>query len=118
MDTYAATFLDATVLKLAHHGSETSSTLEFLQVTDPEIVVVQSGQRVYSGRTLPDATVLQRYCQHDATIEIYRTDQNDEAAGLTAANDEDGDHVVIRTNGQTITVEARDAGAVIIPPGC
>ena len=118
LDSYPAAFLNATVLKLAHHGSETSSTLEFIQTVDPEIIVVQSGQRVYSGRTLPDATVLERYCQHNPAIEIYRTDQNDEADGLTAANDEDGDHIVIRTNGQTLQVEARQGGAPFTPTAC
>lgn len=37
--------------------------------------------------------------------QIYRTDQDDAADGLTAGSDEDGDHVVIRTNGTEIEVE-------------
>lgn len=37
---------------------------------------------------------------------IVRTDQDDAADGLTASSDEDGDHVVIRTNGTEIEVEA------------
>ena len=41
---------------------------------------------------------------------IYRTDQDDEADGLTAANDSDADHVVIRTNGTELEVEAFEGG--------
>lgn len=35
--------------------------IEFIEVVTLEVVVVQSGQRVYGGRTLPDETVLDRY---------------------------------------------------------
>jgi hypothetical protein len=38
------------------------------------------------------------------------TDQDDEADGLAAANDSDGDHVVIRTNGTALDVEAFEGG--------
>lgn len=61
LDGHPDDVLDATVLKVAHHGSETSSTVEFIDVVTPEIVVVQSGERIYGGRTLPDDTVLDRY---------------------------------------------------------
>lgn len=59
---------------------------------------------------LPDDTVLERYCALDIDTRMVRTDQDDAADGLTAANDEDGDHVVIRTNGSTIEVEALEEG--------
>jgi hypothetical protein len=77
--------LKSTVLKIAHHGSETSSTLPFLQAVNPEIVVVSSGRKSFSGTFLPDNSTLRRYCCHNPSIRIYRTDQNDEAEGLTAA---------------------------------
>jgi competence protein ComEC len=91
--------LDATVLKIGHHGSETSSTTEFIEAVDPDIVVVQSGRKPYSGTFIPDASTLQRYCDHDPDTRIYRTDQGDEESRFLNREAVDGDHIVIRTNG-------------------
>ena len=103
--------LNVDVLKIAHHGSETSSTLPFIQAVDPEILVVQSGRRSFSGTYLPDASTLQRYIDHNPAVRIYRTDQNDEADGLTQGNEFDDDHIVIRTNGTgELVVEALEGG--------
>jgi len=98
VDSHAAA-IDATVLKIGHHGSETSSTLDFVSAVDPDIVVVQSGRRPFGGTFIPDASTLQRYCDHNPNIRIYRTDQGDEADGLLHRGAVDGDHIVIRTNG-------------------
>jgi len=68
---------DRTVLKVAHHGSETSSTVPFIQAVDPRVVIVSSGRRKYGTRFLADASTLQRYCDHSPAIRIYRTDEND-----------------------------------------
>ncbi len=105
-----ATSLPSTVLKVGHHGSETSSTVPFIQAVDPDVVVVQSGRGSFSGTFLPDTTTLQRYCCHKAATRIYRTDQNDEADGLSGRDAADGDHIVIRTNGTTLTVTALEGG--------
>ncbi len=102
--------LASTVLKIAHHGSETSSTLPFIQAVDPDIVVVQSGRRSFSGTFIPDASTLERYCCHDPSTRIYRTDLGDEASGLTGRGAADGDHIVIRTNGTNLTVDALSGG--------
>lgn len=91
--------LKATVLKIAHHGSETSSTLPFIQAVDPDYVVVMSGRRKYGPRYLPDASTLQRYCAHRPATRILRTDQDDEEEGRSTVTDADEDHVVIKTNG-------------------
>jgi beta-lactamase superfamily II metal-dependent hydrolase len=111
LDSLGADGLRATVLKLGHHGSETSSTLPFIAAVNPEVIVVSSGRRSFGGRFLPDESVLQRYCQHNPAVRIVRTDANDAAAGRTTANDQDGDHVVIRTNGTQLEVRARVDGA-------
>jgi competence protein ComEC len=104
--------LKATVLKIAHHGSETSSTTKFIEAVDPEVVVVESGRHPFGGTFLPDSTTLQRYCDHNEDIRIYRTDQNDEAAGLLEKHAVDADHIVIRTNGSgDLQLKALDGGA-------
>jgi len=118
LNTVGAAQLDVTVLKVGHHGSETSSTLPFIQAVDPEIVVVQSGRKSFNGTFIPDTTTLQRYCNHNAAIRIYRTDQNDAADGLSAAESPDGDHIVIRTNGTTFQVEAFEGGQPFTVNSC
>jgi beta-lactamase superfamily II metal-dependent hydrolase len=97
--------LKSTVLKIAHHGSETSNTLPFINAVDPQIVVVQSGRKSFGGTFLPDAATLNRYCVHNPQIRIYRTDQDDESAeGERGAVD--GDHILIRSNGRGIVTVA------------
>ena len=93
--------LKATVLKIAHHGSETSSTLPFIQAVNPDIIVVQSGRKPFGsgGTFLPDISTLQRYCEHNSNVKIFRTDEKDKEAGHNARAAVDGDHVVIKSNG-------------------
>lgn len=114
--------LKATVLKIGHHGSETSSTNPFINAVDPEIVVVSSGRKNFNGTYLPVSSTLERYCCHNAATRIYRTDQDDELEGLTTATDADGDHVIIRTNGKVLDVKAFSSGQQITMdrclPGC
>jgi competence protein ComEC len=118
LDSLGAAALRSTVLKIAHHGSETSSTLPFIAAVDPDYVVVSSGRKSYSGRYLPDQTTLQRYCDHKPGTRIYRTDQDDETEGRTIANDADGDHIVISTNGRETRIQPYSAGNPITPTAC
>ena len=85
------------IVKLAKNGS----------MVNPGDVVVEF-----------DASTLRRYCAHGAGTRIYRTDQDDDTEGRTTANDADGDHVVIRTNGRVTTVEAYSAGRRITQTAC
>lgn len=110
--------LRATVLKIAHHGSETSSTLPFIQAVDPRIVVVSSGRHKYGSVYLPDTTTLARYCAWNPAIRIYRTDQDDAAEQRTTDNDADADHIVIRTNGRVTMVQAKSNGVPFSPTAC
>lgn len=102
--------LKASVLKIAHHG--------------PDIIVVSSGRRNFgrgtNPRYLPDESTLERYCCHRDGIRIYRTDQDDEAEGRTGSDDEraDGDHVVVRTNGVSLEVQAYSGGEPITIEAC
>jgi beta-lactamase superfamily II metal-dependent hydrolase len=105
--------LKANLLKIAHHGSETSSTLPFIQAVNPDIVIVQSGRKIFGTRYLPDITTLQRYCINNSNVKIYRTDQSDAAANLSEAAAVDKDNIIIRTNGRgQIAVKAYQGGHI------
>ena len=118
LDSVGASALRSTVLKIAHHGSETSSTIPFINAVDPDYVVVSSGRRSYAGTFLPDATTIERYCAHKPGTRIYRTDQDDEVEGRTTLNDADGDLIVISTNGKETRVQAYSAGSPITATSC
>lgn len=96
--------LRSTVLKAGHHGSETGSTLAFLKTVRPDIVVVMSGRKAFSGVFLPDEPVLQRYRQINPSVKVFRTDDQDEAEGHTVRDDADGDDIYMQTDGVTLRV--------------
>ncbi len=75
------------VLKVAHHGSKTSSTDEFLDAVAPEFAVISVGSENSYGH--PHSDVLERLRAHRALV--FRTDRD----GL----------VSIRSDGRRIRVE-------------
>lgn len=64
--------IDVDVLKIAHHGSKTSSTAEFLETTSPEAAVISVGRNNRYGHPSPE--VMDRL--GDFHIPVYRTDIN------------------------------------------
>lgn len=73
--------LQSDILKVGHHGSITSTNLEFLDKVDPRIAIITVGKNHFGH---PSQKIIERL--EDKNIQIYRTD-------------EDGT-VIIRTNGQ------------------
>lgn len=73
--------LQSDILKVAHHGSSTSTNLEFLDKVNPNIAVITVGKNHFGH---PSQKIIERL--EDKNIQIYQTD-------------EDGT-VIIRTNGQ------------------
>ena len=67
-------YLESTVLKVAHHGSDTATTPEFLAVVDPALAVISVGADNRFG--LPDESVLARLEQELDIMNIYRTDEH------------------------------------------
>jgi len=61
--------LRSTVLKAAHHGSCSSTTQEFLDAVDPEVVVISVGADNRFGH--PCAEVVERL----EGLPVYRTDE-------------------------------------------
>jgi len=95
--------LRSTLLKAAHHGSETGSTLPFLRAVNPDIVVIMAGRKSFRGTYLPDASVLRRYKTVRPDVVVLRTDEGDAAQRLKSTNDADGDDVLIYTDGDSLS---------------
>src|SRR5437899_2576648 len=68
----AGTRLDSTVLKVAHHGSRSSTGAAFLRAVGPRFVAISVGARNPYGH--PDAGVVARLAEVGA--ETYRTDRD------------------------------------------
>lgn len=64
--------LRSTVLKIAHHGSNTSTSIRFLSLTDPEIAVISVGSENSYGH--PHAEIINILVSDIGDNKIYRTD--------------------------------------------
>jgi len=64
--------LDSDVLKVAHHGSRSSTTPEFLAKVNPAMAVISTAQSDFLGH--PHIEVLKRLDERH--VQIYRTDLN------------------------------------------
>jgi competence protein ComEC len=60
------------IVKVPHHGSLTSSTIEFIRALRPHAAIVSAGRSNPFGHPAPP--VLRRY--REAGVEIFRTDQD------------------------------------------
>lgn len=78
--------LPSHILKVAHHGSNTSSTMPFLEAVNPEVSVIMCGENNPYGH--PHGPVLERL--EAIGTDIYRTDIHG--------------HIVVETDGVTYTV--------------
>ncbi len=61
---------DADVIKIAHHGAASSSSLEFLQAVSPDYAIISVGEN--NGYGLPSADTNKRLS--DLGIKVFRTD--------------------------------------------
>lgn len=68
--------LNSTILKVAHHGSKTSSTQEFIEAVQPKISLIGVGENNKFGH--PNNEILKRL--ETCGTKIYRTDQMGEIA--------------------------------------
>jgi competence protein ComEC len=78
------------VLKVAHHGSDTSTTDEFLNVVLPRVAVISVGQNDYG---LPKAEVVDRLAGRLGLNNIYRTDEDGTVEFIT-----DGRRLWVKTS--------------------
>ena len=66
--------LKSTILKVAHHGSKSSSIQQFIKNVDPKIALIGVGEDNKFGH--PSGEALQRL--EEKNVRIYRTDKNGE----------------------------------------
>jgi competence protein ComEC len=86
------------VLKVAHHGSRTSSSSEFVERYAPHVAVVSVGGQNLFGHPAPE--VLARFRAHG--VSLFRTDQSG-----AIAMESDGRELRVRTMaGEEMTIRA------------
>lgn len=66
--------LKSTVLKVAHHGSDTSTSEEFLSVADPQIAVISAGAK--NAFEHPSEKVMSKLEQRLGPENVYCTDEH------------------------------------------
>ena len=66
--------LKSDILKVAHHGSKTSTSKDFLEAVSPQIALIGVGENNKFGH--PNNVVLDRL--KDIDCKIYRTDKDGE----------------------------------------
>lgn len=71
LNLYNLSELNSTIIKIAHHGSKTSSTENFINNVNPKIALIGVGKKNSFGH--PNSEVIDRLEGSD--IKIYRTDQ-------------------------------------------
>lgn len=79
--------LTADILKVSHHGSHTSSSVEFLQAVDPIYAVISVGEDNKYGH--PSSNVVTTLLEDD--VQVYRTDEQGTVV-ITC----DGEHVTFK----------------------
>lgn len=67
-------FLNSDIIKVGHHGSNTSTTDDFLELVNPKIALIGCGENNNFGH--PNQFVLNKL--NDKKVKIYRTDLNGE----------------------------------------
>jgi len=97
--------LSATVLKVGHHGSDTSTGYQFLREIMPEYAIISVGKGNSYGH--PTDVVLSRL--RDADVTVYRTDLNgditvtSDGKSVSVSSDKTASNDAIMTPGSTAT---------------
>lgn len=89
--------VSATVLKVGHHGSDTSTCYQWLREVSPKYAVIQVGEGNSYGH--PQESVLSRL--RDAGVRVYRTDLQG--------------HIICTSDGETVTFTTNKNAAVTNP---
>ncbi|MCD5410604.1 MAG: MBL fold metallo-hydrolase [Clostridiales bacterium] len=83
IEMYDANFLRSHVLKIGHHGSNTSTSEKFLDVVQPSVALISVGEENPYG--FPHREVIRRLINRN--IMIYRTDEQSNIVILSDGNE-------------------------------
>lgn len=86
LKTHSREELQSTIIKIAHHGSKTSSTMDFLKTVQPKLALIGVGENNKFGH--PSTEVLKRL--EEINCNVYRTDESGE--------------IIIKSNGKNFKV--------------
>lgn len=89
--------LKSTIIKIPHHGSETSSTDPFIKAVAPNEGLLTVGNR----HDLPDESVVKRYEANNCRV--WRTDRLDQ--GKSNSRCRGDDHIMITTDGSDYLIK-------------
>ena len=81
--------LQANILKIAHHGSKTSTTENFLKTISPKIALIGVGKNNNFGH--PNEQVIERLKENG--VKVYRTDTDGEIS------------IVVNRNGEIVNIQ-------------
>ena len=81
--------LQANILKIAHHGSKTSTTEDFLKTISPKIALIGVGKNNTFGH--PNEQVIERLKENG--VKVYRTDTDGEIS------------IVVNRNGEIVNIQ-------------
>lgn len=99
--------LSATVLKVGHHGSDTSTTYPFLREIMPEYAIISVGKGNSYGHPTDDTLSRLR----DADVTVYRTDLNGDIYLIS-----DGQTVSITTDKSASKEDILTPGGIVASP--
>ena len=98
--------IDVDVLKVGHHGSNSSSSEVFINATTPQIAVISCGQDNIYGH--PDYAVLSLLNEND--VKIYRTDE----AGTIRVTADQEDNITVDKKESTIKENAPPESTYVV----
>ena len=102
---------DIDVLRVSHHGSNTSSHEPFLSIVKPEATLISTGSDNNYGH--PRKQVIERLKQSSSSIKIYQTDEGDKTSqykDLVSFEGRVSGNIVVSTDGNcTYTIKGDGA---------
>jgi competence protein ComEC len=94
---------DIDVLRVSHHGSNTSTNKLFLSITKPEAAIISTGSDNNYGH--PRKSVIDRLKQSNPNIKIYQTEEGDQSSqykDLVSFEGKVSGNIVVSTSGECI----------------